>query len=193
MFKFPFHWYESFISERALILEWNVAKMIVRLMVDKDYEAVRGIFKNVYAEYLEFLRLKHPKQYLAERRERREVTRERFNFYLKTGSSFVAEKDGEVIGFVTSQTAQFMHGVDKLLWIEYIAVLPEFRRQGIGFALLRRIIECAERTGINLVYTTINPDNEASIKLHLKAGFNVKSWKVASRHFNGSYANTCGL
>lgn len=45
-----------------------------------------------------------------------------FDFYLKTGSSFVAEENSEIIGYVASQTVSFMHGDDKQLWIEYIVV-----------------------------------------------------------------------
>jgi len=112
------------------------------------------------------------------------VSRGRFNFYLKAGNSFVAEEKGRVIGYVASQTASFMHGVEKLLWIEYVVVKSEYRRQGIGEALLQRLVEHAKRNKINRIYTTINPDNEASIRLHQKAGFNVKSWKVASLQTN---------
>ncbi len=67
-----------------------------------------------------------------------------------------------------------MHGVDKLLWIEYIVVQSKFRRHGVGLALLNALINYAKRYGIDRIYTTINPDNEASMKLHLKAGFDVK-------------------
>jgi len=154
--------------------------MVIRQIEEKDYEAFKRLFEEAYVEYLEFLKHKNPKQYLIERRERREVTRARFDFYLKTGSSFVAEENGKVIGYVASQTVHFMHGVNKLLWVEYIVVQREFRRQRIGLALLHKLIDYAKRSGIDRVYTTINPDNEASIKLHLKADFDVKDWKIAS-------------
>lgn len=73
-------------------------------MKERDYEAFRRLFEDAYAEYLEFLKLKNPQQYQKERQERREVTHKRFNRYLKTGSSFVAEENSEVIGYVASQT-----------------------------------------------------------------------------------------
>jgi len=150
-------------------------------MDKRDYEAFRKLFEDAYAEYLEFLRLGNPQEYQREHQERREASRARFNFYLKTGSSFVAEESGEVIGYVASQTVPFMHGFDKLLWIEYVVVHSDYRRKGVGATLLRSLIEYAKRNRIDRIYTTINPDNEASIKLHQKVGFNVKSWKVASR------------
>jgi len=148
-------------------------------MNKRDYEAFRTLFEDAYAEYLEFLKLSNPQQYQKEQQERREVSRARFNFYLKTGSSFVAEENGEVIGYVASQTVPFMHGMDRLLWVEYIVVKSKYRRKGVGTTLLRSLIDYAKRNRIDEIHTTINPDNEASIKLHQKAGFNVKSWKMA--------------
>jgi len=152
----------------------------IRLIEEKDYEAFRRLFEEAYDEYLESLRPENPQQYLLERQERREVTHQRFNSYLRTGSSFVAEEDGKVVGYVASQTINFMHGVDRLLWVEYIVVQSRFRKRGVGLALLNKLIDYAKRSGVDRIYTTINPDNEASIRLHLKAGFNVKDWKTAS-------------
>jgi len=154
--------------------------VIIRQIEERDYEAFRRLFDEAYSEYLEFLKLKNQTQYLKERQERKEVTLARFNFYLKTGSSFVAEDDGKVVGYVTSQTVDFMHDVDRLLWIEYIVVQQKFRRRGTGLALLRKLVEHAKFSGIDRIYTTINPDNQASAKLHVKAGFDVKDWKIAS-------------
>lgn len=129
-------------------------------MKERDYEAFRRLFEDAYAEYLEFLKVKNPQQYQKERQERREVNHTRFNHYIKTGSSFAAEEDGEVIGYVASQTVSFMHGVDRLLRIEYIAVKSEHRRKGVGTAPLRRLIPYAKLASIDRIYTTINPDTK---------------------------------
>jgi len=154
--------------------------LIIRQLTKKDHKAFRELFEEAYTEYLESLRLTNSKQHQKEKQEKRKVTQARFNFYQKTGSSFVAEEKGEAIGYIASQTVSYMHGVDKLLWIEYVVVKSEHRRKGIGTALLRRLMDYAKRNNIDRIYTTINPDNEASIKLHQKMAFNVKSWKVAS-------------
>jgi len=154
--------------------------LIVRQMNKKDFEPFKRLFEEAYAEYMEFLKQNNPIKYRKEKREKRKVTRSRFNFYLKTGNCFVAEERDDVIGHVASQTISYMHGVDKLLWIEYVVVKPEFRKRGVGTALLQKLLDFAKRNGIDRIYTTINPDNEASIKLHQKVGFNVKSWKIAS-------------
>ncbi|MFX0069375.1 MAG: GNAT family N-acetyltransferase [Promethearchaeota archaeon] len=153
--------------------------MIIRQIEEKDYEAFKGLFEEAYGEYLKSLKDMDPQKYRKELEEGRKVTRARFEFYLKIGSSFVAE-DSKVIGYIVSQTLNFMRGFDRLLWIEYVVVKKKFRRQGIGFALLLKLIEYAKRSNIDRIYTTINPDNKASIKLHLKAGFDVKNWRTAS-------------
>lgn len=156
-----------------------VSQMIIRQMEEKDYEAFKSLFEEAYGEYLESLKDRDPQKYQKELKEERKVTHARFEFYLKTGSSFVAE-DGEVIGYVVSQTLNFMRGFDRLLWIEYIVVKRKFRRRGTGLALLSKLTEHAKRSNIDRIYTTINPENTASIKLHLKADFDVKSWRTAS-------------
>jgi len=152
----------------------------LRQFAKRDYEPFKGLFEDAYNEYLQSLRLSNPEKYEKEKREERKVTRRRFSFYLKTGSSFVAEEKGEVIGYVASQTASHMHGVDKLLWIEYIVVKLGHRRKGVATALLKKLKSYAKDNHVDRIYATINPDNEASIGLHQKMGFNVKTWTVAS-------------
>ena len=160
--------------------------MIIRQLKKKDYQTFTRLFEEAYSEYLESLKHTHPQRYQAELKERymKEVTRDRFGFYLRTGSSFAAEKNGKVVRYVASQEIQFMHGVDSLLWIEYIVVQKELRKQGIGQTLLQKLKEYTKDSGIDRIYTTINPDNEASIVLHSKSGFHVKDWKVASYKTN---------
>jgi len=154
--------------------------LIIRKMHEKDYEAYKLLFDEAYGEYLESLRHGNPEQYRKERCEMRAVSNERFDFYLKTGSSFVAQEKGEVIGYVASQTISYMRGLDKVLWIEYVVVKSEFKRHGIGAALLRRLAHNAKASKIDQIFSTINPDNEASIKLHQKVGFKITNRKVAS-------------
>ena len=87
--------------------------MIVRKIDKRDYGPYKRLFEDAYGEYLEFLRLTNAQQYQKEKLEKRKVSQARFSFYLKTGSSFVAEEKGEVIGYVASQTVSYMHGADR--------------------------------------------------------------------------------
>jgi len=43
----------------------------------------------------------------------------------------------------------------------------------------------AKHHNINSIYATIKPRHKASTKLHEKAGFNVKNWKIASLRTGG--------
>lgn len=52
-----------------------------------------------------------------------------------------------------------------------IAVAPEFRREGIGEALLRHMIEKAEDDGCTLVTLEVRGGNEAAMELYHKLGF----------------------
>jgi RimJ/RimL family protein N-acetyltransferase len=73
-----------------------------------------------------------------------------------------------------------MRGHDKVLWIEYIVTTKEHRRQGIATALLKKLKDYARQHQTGLIFATINPDNEASIKLHQKLRFHIRDWKTAS-------------
>jgi RimJ/RimL family protein N-acetyltransferase len=151
--------------------------VIVRGIEEKDYAVFKRLFDEAFFEYLEFLKQGNPQQYRKELKERKEITRSGFNFYLRTGSTFVAEENGEAVGYVASQTVPAMHGVD--LWIEYIVIQKEFRRRGIGLALLQKLIDYAASSSIDRMYAFINPDNEPSMRLHSRAGFNIEDWKIA--------------
>lgn len=151
--------------------------MIVRGIEEKDYQAFKRLFDQAFLEYLEYLKQGNPQQYMKELNERREITRSGFDFYLRTGSTFVAEENGDAVGYVASQRVPSMHGDD--LWIEYIVIHKEFRRRGIGLALLQKLIDYATSSSIDRIYAFINPNNKPSMRLHSKAGFNVEDWKIA--------------
>lgn len=155
-------------------------KLIIRQLAKNDYRPYEELFEEAYYEYLEALRHSDLRQYHKEMQNRRKVTLSRFNFYVQTGSSFVAEIDDTVVGYVATQTIPFMRGHDKVLWIEYIVTRREHRRQGVAIALMRKLKDHAKQHRIGSIYATINPDNTASIKLHQKLGFNVKKWITAS-------------
>jgi L-amino acid N-acyltransferase YncA len=154
--------------------------MRVRPLEERDFEAFRTLFDEAYCEYLEFLRHESHEQFLEAVKKREEVSREGFAFYLRTGTSFVAEEGGKVIGYVASQTMPSLHGINKTLWVEYIVVQQKFRRRKIGLALFVQLLNYARQAGIDRICATINPDNPASIQLALKVGFDVKDWKIAT-------------
>jgi len=79
-----------------------------------------------------------------------------------------------------------LFGVNKTLEIAFIVVQKEFRRQNIGLALLAKLQDYSREAGIERLDSTINPNNPESIRLHQKAGFDVKDWKLATYEVNKS-------
>jgi len=141
-----------------------------------DYRKVREIERTSVDEY---------RRYLKETRETdtatSSVTPAYFEHYLKMGSSFVAEEDGTIVGYILSQHTSFVHSRGKELLLEYIVVLSKHRGKGIGSMLLTTVMKWARRRNFNLLHTSLNPNNPESAGLLRKHGFEVKNWLVAQR------------
>jgi len=155
----------------------------LRLIEKRDSAAVNKIREANTSEYLKSLQEIDPKRYSSVVRWSRHwhtVSMDFFNFYLKSGSSFVAEVRGEVVGFVYSQTIRFMHSEQRMMWVEYVGVLKEYQRHGIGQALLTKVVDYAKQHSIPRIESTINPDNLPSIRVHEKADFKVRDWNRAT-------------
>ena len=83
---------------------------------------------------------------------------------------FVAELDGEVVGWVAvvpySRRAVY-RGVGE----ESVYVAERARGRGVGRALLEAVIESAREGGLWTLQAGIFPDNVASLELHRRLGF----------------------
>ena len=78
----------------------------------------------------------------------------------------VAEReDGKLLGYVGMMTV-----LDEG-YISNVAVDPEVRRQGIGDALIRALLERAELRELRFVTLEVREHNEAAISLYRKHGF----------------------
>ena len=77
----------------------------------------------------------------------------------------VAECGGEKAGYGEIRT------VAGEAQVYNIAIAPEFRREGIGEALLRHMIAKAEDDGCELVTLEVRGGNEAAMALYTKLGF----------------------
>jgi putative acetyltransferase len=71
-----------------------------------------------------------------------------------------------------------------------MGVLPEYRRQGIGEALLRACIEKAKSKDITRVELETRADNLPSIRLYEKIGFVQEAVKRNAMKFDGVYFDT---
>ncbi len=78
--------------------------------------------------------------------------------------------DEQVVGFAAGDFRRS----DRLAWIATIGVLPEYRRRGIGAALLR---ECEQQLGKTLavpdgrVRLCVRPSNAPAIQLYERSGY----------------------
>jgi ribosomal protein S18 acetylase RimI-like enzyme len=87
------------------------------------------------------------------------------------GTSFVAEDDGELAGFVCgflSQTA-----ADEA-YIHFVGVDPERRGESLGRELYERFFEEVRMNGRTVVRSVTSPLNERSVAFHESLGFEVE-------------------
>ena len=78
---------------------------------------------------------------------------------------FVAVKNGEFLGHI---------GISTVLdegYIANVAVKPEYRKCGVGTALINRIFSLASDEGLSFVSLEVRESNKAAISLYEKSGF----------------------
>ncbi len=82
----------------------------------------------------------------------------------------VAECDGRILGWASLSSFRTAYTLAGTLE-DSIYVHHDFQRQGIGSALLTRLIQAARRKGLRSILANISADQEPSIRLHEKFGF----------------------
>ena len=70
-----------------------------------------------------------------------------------------------------------------------IALLPEFRRQGIGGRLIRQVLDAARDFGLRRVELTVRESNTIAIELYRKIGFTIEGLQRNRILVNGVYEN----
>ncbi len=101
---------------------------------------------------------------------------------------FVAEQEGEVVGYIMCRIevglSNFgLGGLVKKGHVVSVAVLPEYRKRGIGEALVSKAMEAMKFYNGKQCYLEVRVTNEAAIKLYKKLGFEV------TRTIHGYYAD----
>jgi len=72
--------------------------------------------------------------------------------------------DGQTVGFIAGD----LRPAERLAWIATIGVLPEYRRRGIGTALLQA---CEESTHLPRVRLNVRVSNDEAIRLYKQLGY----------------------
>jgi L-amino acid N-acyltransferase YncA len=137
--------------------------MLVRLSSDTDIDAITDIYAHWVRNSSATFETEPP--------DRDEMARRRLDTLAFRLPYLVAEVDGVMAGYAYAKMyrprAAYRFTVEDSIYVD-----PEFRRMGIGRALLGEVIEACEKTEYRQMIAVIGgSDNEASIGLHRAMGF----------------------
>jgi ribosomal-protein-alanine N-acetyltransferase len=85
-------------------------------------------------------------------------------------TTFVAEQAGRVVGYATAEIEQ-ENGQSDIGIVGYNAVHPDYRGQGIGSALVRRVIRHLKDQGARVLAVWTLKADEAACHIYEKMGF----------------------
>jgi len=87
-------------------------------------------------------------------------------------SSFVAELDGKVIGFIIGDAGGWEYGApDTVGWIDTIGVHPDFQRKGIAKMLMTEMINNLKKVGVTTINTFVSWRDWELLKFFDATGF----------------------
>jgi len=108
------------------------------------------------------------------------------------GTIFVAEVDNQIVGYAVCWIAKrppYLYKVDRIGYISDVFVEEQYRRRGIGSALLGKILEWFKNKNIKYVELSVLVKNEKAIKFYEKHGFKVYSLNLRKVMNNGKNKN----
>jgi ribosomal-protein-alanine N-acetyltransferase len=79
----------------------------------------------------------------------------------------VAEEDGRIYGYLNTT-----YVLDEMN-LNRICVLPEYRRSGVGSALMQQMFTCAQQRQIRALYLEVRESNENAQRVYRRFGFQV--------------------
>jgi len=133
----------------------------IREATESDFPQIVDLFK----EFAEFEKL--PEK-MTNSVERMEKEKEYFNCY-------VAETiDFKIIGYV-SYFFSYYTWIGKSLYMDDLYVKPEYRANGIGTQLIRKLIEFAEKTNCHKLRWQVSSWNKPAIDFYKKIGADIDS------------------
>ena len=100
---------------------------------------------------------------------------------------FVAENDGQLIGYLTACGGR--HKRNRQTAYIITGILRGFTSQGIGTRLFEEMEQWAKRKDIHRLELNVVAHNEAALGLYRKMGFEVEGKKKHSLLINNTYAD----
>lgn len=85
-------------------------------------------------------------------------------------SRFVAEIDGKTAGWVALSPVSNRDAYKGVAEIS-VYIDTDYLRKGLGTRLMKKVIPSSEENGIWTLYSSVFPENEGSVKLHMNLGF----------------------
>jgi GNAT superfamily N-acetyltransferase len=86
--------------------------------------------------------------------------------------TYVAERDGRVVGTVTLCVFRTLTGPKA--YLDHLVVAPDWRRRGIGRALMEHVIEQARAAGASRIDLTANSGKQPGRALYRSLGFQMR-------------------
>lgn len=111
------------------------------------------------------------------------------NLYQRFPETFiVAEENGEVVGYIMCRIETGIPslkplGIKRKGHVISVAVLPEHQREGVGYALMREVMQAMVNYKAKECYLEVRASNVAAVNLYRKMGFEV------ARTIRGYYAD----
>lgn len=91
---------------------------------------------------------------------------------------FVAESDGEIVGFILGTTLEKRHTAWSYGWVVWLGVAPHLAGQGVGKRLLDKLTDVFIEDGVRILLADTDARNAAAIRFFEKQGFGSKSHHV---------------
>jgi ribosomal protein S18 acetylase RimI-like enzyme len=133
---------------------------VIRGATTADREALRGLYREFFAE-------QPPPDYYGVELEQELAEVDEI---LERELAFVAEEDGELVGFVLARRKAGTRGL-----LSDIYVRPEQRRKGLATALARAATEALAAGGATHVTLSVDPDNAPARAAYARWGFRDRS------------------
>jgi len=104
----------------------------------------------------------------------------------------VAEENDQVVGYAMCRIERGIIGLKKKGHLISIAVLPEYQRRGIGYALMQEVMQAMLLYEATEIFLEVRVSNTAAVNLYKKMGFRI-SQTERNYYANGEDAYTMSL
>jgi ribosomal protein S18 acetylase RimI-like enzyme len=100
------------------------------------------------------------------------------------GVGFVAEKEGQVAGFIIGEMKGEGFGLEKSGWLEVVMVHPRHMGTGVGYAMAQKLFDYFRRRGIRDVHTSVLWDAVDMLSFFKSLGFDRSTFINLIKHID---------